>query len=312
MAQYKIAIIGECMAELSGSLFNTMQQGFGGDTMNTAIYLKQLMADDVQVSYVTVMGNDNLSDAMIEKWQDYDVDTQFVLRDERRHCGLYMIQNEDNGERHFQYWRSDAAAKFIMQHPQVLEVFNQLATYDAVFLSGISIAILSDADRSALMSQLFDLREKGVKILFDGNYRSQLWSSVEQAQLAYKAIYKLCDLALVTHDDEALLWGDANVDATINRLQLFDIAELVTKDGANGCYYTKNSETCHIGTKPIKQVVDTTAAGDSFNAGFLAGWLQTMSLVHTCQMGNQTAAQVIQQKGAIIELNTDLIGVSRG
>lgn len=309
MSGHKLAIIGECMAELSGPLFDSMQQGFGGDTMNTAIYLKQLMADNVQVSYVTVMGNDPLSDAMIEKWQGYDVDTQFVLRDSHRHCGLYMIQNEANGERHFQYWRSDAAAKFIMQHEQIAEVFKQLADYEAVFLSGISIAILSDADRADLMSQLRALKTQGVKVLFDGNYRPQLWASVEKAQQAYQAIYKLCDLALVTHDDEALLWGDANVMATISRLQLFEIEELVTKDGANGCYYSKNGETCHIATKAIKQVVDTTAAGDSFNAGFITGWLQKSSLVHTCQLGNQVAAQVIQKKGAIVELNTDLIGV---
>lgn len=309
MAQFKIAIIGECMAELSGSLFSSMQQGFGGDTMNTAIYLKQLLGDEVQASYVSAMGNDHLSAAMIKKWQDYDVDTQFVLIDPNRHCGLYMIQNEDNGERHFQYWRSNAAAKFVMQHEESAEVFAQLSEFDAVFLSGISIAILSNEDRQSLMEQLFELKEKGVKIIFDGNYRPTLWSSIEQAQLAFKAIYKISDLALVTHDDEALLWGGADVNATISRLQLFDIEEIVTKDGANGCYYTKNSETCHIGTKTIENVVDTTAAGDSFNAGFLAGWLQKLSLVQTCQMGNQTAAQVIQQKGAIVELNTDLIGV---
>lgn len=309
MAKYKVAIIGECMAELSGSLFASMEQGFGGDTMNTAIYLKQLMADEVQVSYVSVMGNDHLSKAMIDRWQQFGVDTQFVLTDAHRHCGLYMIQNDDNGERHFQYWRSDSAAKFLMQHQKASEVFEQIAIYDAVFLSGISIAILSELDRSALMAYLFELRKNGVKILFDGNYRPQLWGSVEQAQRVYKAIYKVCDLALVTHDDEALLWGDADVETTIRRLQIFDINELITKDGANGCYYTKNNETSHIGTKSIKQVVDTTAAGDSFNAGFLSGWLQSMPVVHSCQMGNQVAAQVIQEKGAIVELNAGLIGV---
>lgn len=308
MSLHKLAVIGECMAELTGSLFSSMQQGFGGDTMNTAIYLKQLLTEQVQVSYVTVMGRDHLSEAMINRWQEHEVDTQFVLRDSQRHCGLYMIQNQANGERHFQYWRADAAAKFLMQHENISQVFNQLTSYDAVFLSGISIAILSDDDRDTLMARLLFLKEKGVKIIVDGNYRPNLWSSVEQAHLAYKALYKLCDLALVTHEDEALLWDDKDVSATIKRLQLLGVEELVTKDGANGCYYTKNAETYHIGTKPIKNVVDTTAAGDSFNAGFLAGWLQEFSLVHTCQLGNQVAAQVIQQQGAIIELNKDLIG----
>jgi len=309
MAAFKLAIIGECMAELSGSLFSSMQQGFGGDTMNTAIYLKQLLNGQVQTSYVSVMGEDNLSNAMIEKWQGYGVDTQFVLRDPKRHCGLYMIQNEANGERHFQYWRSDAAAKFLLQHQDSENVFKQLACFEAIFLSGISLAILPLNDRANLMIKLKNLNQQGCKIIFDGNYRPALWQSIEHAQVAYQQMYEVCDLALVTFDDEAALWGDNSVDETISRLQPFNISELITKDGANGCFYTVNSKTNQIATSLVEQVVDTTAAGDSFNAGFLSKWLQNKSLAQACEMGNLVAGQVIQQKGAIVKLDSGILSV---
>jgi 2-dehydro-3-deoxygluconokinase len=65
MSAKSIAIIGECMVELSGQPFSAMQQNYGGDSINTAIYLKKLAAQSVNVNYVTAMGSDPLSHALI-------------------------------------------------------------------------------------------------------------------------------------------------------------------------------------------------------------------------------------------------------
>lgn len=301
MSGCKIAVVGECMIELRGQPFSSMQQNFGGDTMNTAIYLKRVAESSTVVSYVTAMGQDPLSEAIIKKWQHAGVDTQFVQLNSDKEAGLYLIQNDPSGERTFHYWRNDAAARYLMQHDAIKQVFEQLADYDVIYLSGISLAILEPEDREVLIGFLRQLKERGVKIVFDGNYRPKLWNSISQTQTLYEVMYGISDLALLTFEDEQLLWNDSSLNGCIERLQDSNIAELVVKDGANGCYYCGNKSTQHVPTTLVDNVVDTTAAGDSFNAGFLAGWLSNKDPLVCADMGNQLAGQVIQQAGAIVE-----------
>lgn len=302
-SEFKIAVIGECMAELSGKPFTPMTQNFGGDVLNTAIYLKKLMQDDVEVSFVTAMGMDPLSQALVEKWREYDINTGLVQTFEDKHVGLYLIQTDEDGERTFQYWRNDSAAKYIMQSSNTEKLFDSLKSYDAVFLSGISLAILEELNRLSLIDWLHTLKAAGVSIVFDGNYREKLWPVESEAKAAYDALYKLSDLVLVTFDDEQALWKDSDITACQQRLSKYGIPELVIKDGANGCLHIEQQLEMKVATTPVETVIDTTAAGDSFNAGFLTGWLQNQGAEPSCRLGNQLAGQVIQQKGAIVDVD---------
>ena len=58
----RVAIVGECMLELQGEAFGAMHQGFGGDTLNTAVYLARLGGGHVQVDYATGLGEDSFSE----------------------------------------------------------------------------------------------------------------------------------------------------------------------------------------------------------------------------------------------------------
>lgn len=301
--EFKLAVIGESMAEISGQPFSMMQQGMGGDTMNTAIYLKMLCQEHGVVSYVTAMGQDALSQAIVAKWHQYRLDTSKVMINNDKNVGLYYILNDASGERTFQYWRNDSAARYMMQHPEKEQIFQQLSHYDGVFLSGISLAILPPQDRKALIAELHRLRQAGVNIFFDGNYRPVLWPSVQEARASYEQLYRLSDVVLVTFDDEQMLWGDDDINACQQRLTAYDAPELIIKDGENGCLYQSPEHAFIVPTRPVNNVVDTTAAGDSFNAGFLAGWLTQQSAKRCCELGNQLAGQVIQKQGAIVDID---------
>ncbi|KFZ38569.1 hypothetical protein HR45_03860 [Shewanella mangrovi] len=288
------------MVELSGQLMGTMQQGFGGDTLNTAVYLKRVAGDMAQVSYVTAMGQDTLSQTIIARWQQAGVDCQFVLRDPSHNPGLYLIENDANGERSFHYWRSQAAARYLLQHRDIEAVLAALKGFDLIYLSGISLAILPAEDRSKLIAFLTQAKAAGVTIAFDGNYRARLWQSPAETQAVYQQLYQLCDIALLTFDDEAALWGDQHVEGAFARLASCNIDTLVLKVGGDGCYVEQAQQRQHIATQKVANVVDTTAAGDSFNAGFLAAWLAGYALNQAADWGNQLAGQVIQQTGAIV------------
>ena len=298
----KLALIGECMIELNGEPFGMMRQTYGGDTLNTATYVARVSSpQQIKVSYVSALGTDKLSQGMIEHWQADGINTDLVLRDANRSAGLYLIQLDKQGERTFLYWRNQSAARYLLQHSDYAQVLSALQKVDMIYLSGISLAILPETDRTLLIEQLRELKKSGVEIAFDSNFRPKLWDSLEQAQNCYKALLPLVDVALVTFDDEEMLWQDADEQATIARLSAFHIPKIIVKQGSLGATVCEHGKQHFVPTTPVKNVVDTTSAGDSFNAGFLAGYLQGKSLDICCQQGNQVAGIVIQHKGAIID-----------
>lgn len=297
------------MIELNGKPFGDMQQTFGGDTLNAAVYLSRSCqalgaSQPVQVQYVTAMGTDPLSNGMVARWQQEGVGTDFVLTDETRTPGLYLIQLDDQGERTFLYWRNQSAARYLLQHAEFERVAESLNQVDMVFVSGISLAILPEHDRIQLLALLSRLQAKGVEIAFDSNFRPALWpqDQMKTVQTCYQAMYQTTDLALVTFDDEQLIWGDATAHDTITRLQKQGVKNVVVKLGAEGCLVADSNtpEPYSVATTPIDNVIDTTSAGDSFNGGFLATYLSGGHIKQACMNGNTLAGTVIQHKGAII------------
>ena len=308
-----IAIIGECMIELNGKPFGLMNQTFGGDTLNTAIYLRRGCEangepDKIKVSYVSALGNDPLSAGLLTCWNKEGISTDFVLRDATRGPGVYIIQLDDHGERSFQYWREQSAARYLLQHPSFSSVAQELAHVDALFLSGISLAILPQQDRTSLLNLLVELKARGVEVIFDSNYRTSLWPRDDHQTVkeVYQVMYQLTDVALVTFNDEQSIWGDKSPQHTLQRLASFGISQCIVKLGEEGCLIQDftNQETSPtsqaIPTQPVSQVVDTTSAGDAFNGGFLSAYLDGMDLTTSCQRGNVLAGAVIQHSGAII------------
>lgn len=299
----KVALIGECMIELNGQPFTEMMQTYGGDTLNTSVYLSRT-STNVDVYYVTAMGTDALSTQIIEQWQSEGVRTSLVLRDDKRQPGLYLIQLDKLGERSFLYWREQSAAKYLLQHPKFSAVISELCRMDMVYLSGISIAILPVKNRAKLLNLLRLLSANGVLIAFDSNFRKSLWGdNIDEVKALYNALFSICNLAFVTFDDEQSLWGDANSKASLTRLKQSGVKEVVLKLGDKGClhqHFSSMESAQLIPAEQVENVVDTTSAGDSFNAGFLSTYLHGMPAREACVRGNKLAAMVIQHKGAIV------------
>ncbi|TDQ58088.1 2-keto-3-deoxygluconate kinase [Mesocricetibacter intestinalis] len=299
----KLSIIGECMIELNGEPFGEMRQSYGGDTLNTATYLARVSPPEkIEVGYISVLGTDPLSREMQKRWREEGIRTDGVLSDNARYPGLYLIQLDSRGERTFLYWRNQSAARYLLRHPDYAKACEYLSDSDMIYLSGISLAILPDQDRYLLINQLEKLAKQGVKIAFDSNYRPGLWESEQKTREIYTALYPLLSLALVTFDDEQALWRDKEVSTTMQRLNAAGVKEIVVKQGKCGAFFHDFSgQQGHITTEPVSNPVDTTSAGDAFNAGFLNGYLQNKSLSQCCRQGNRLAAEVIRHKGAIID-----------
>jgi 2-dehydro-3-deoxygluconokinase len=296
----RIAVIGECLVELNGKLFGEMRQTFGGDTLNTALYLTRVAGNGIGVSYVTAMGTDVLSKAMVQRSADEGIDTSHVLRDEARLPGLYLIELDEAGERSFVYWRGESAARFLLQHREFARVEAALPGFDLIYLSGISLAILPEPDRKRLIAILKQRAAEGTAIAFDANFRARLWSSPAIAAATFAELLPSLTLMLTSFADEETLWGDASPEAALARLHRAGVKIPVVKMGAAGALLREGDRVKTIAPLPVPRVVDTTAAGDAFNAGFIAAWLSGQDAEESARFGNQVAGTVVQYPGAII------------
>ncbi|KNC94464.1 sugar kinase [Trabulsiella odontotermitis] len=299
----KIAVIGECMIELSEKGAD-VSRGFGGDTLNTSVYIaRQVNAAALTVDYVTALGTDSFSQQMLDAWQGENVGTGLIQRMDNRLPGLYYIETDDTGERTFYYWRNEAAAKFWLESEQAAAICEELATFDYLYLSGISLAILSPASRDKLLSLLRECRANGGKVIFDNNYRPRLWASREETQQVYQQMLEFTDIAFLTLDDEDALWGAKPAEEVIARTHAAGVNEVVIKRGADSCLVSVAGEAVievPAVKLPKEKVVDTTAAGDSFSAGYLAVRLTGGDAAAAVKRGHLTASTVIQYRGAII------------
>ncbi|WP_017906986.1 sugar kinase [Pseudomonas asplenii] len=296
----RIALIGECMIELQQHADGSLRQSFGGDTLNTAVYLSRELAGRGSVDYVTALGDDSFSDAMCRIWAEEGIGLGLVQRLPGRLPGLYCIQTDERGERRFLYWRNEAAVRDCFTAATAAPVLAALPDYDVLYFSGITLAVLGELGREKLIAVLRQAREGDTRVVFDNNYRPRLWASVEQARAAYRSVLPYVDLALLTLEDEQALFGHVDAGAVFGACEAFGIAEVVIKRGAQSCLARCEGEAFEVPAQRVETVVDTTAAGDSFSAGYLASRLTGGDPQAAALAGHRLASRVIQVRGALI------------
>lgn len=291
----RVTIFGECMLELSSNTPNQFKQSFAGDVFSVATYMARL-APSLDVEMYTALGCDPFSDQLLDQLISEGVEGKYIARHPSKMPGLYIIRNDEKGEREFLYWRNDSAAKecFRLQAPK------DLPTPDVFYLSGISLAILSNEDQETLLETLQNWHSSGTTIVFDPNHRPKLWSSVERAKAQYQRVFALSKIALPGMDDLQALYGHANAQQAIDWLKQFGCDDVIVKDGGDNIHYYSGGQQGEYQVTPVSNVVDATAAGDSFAAGFLARRLTGSTTIEAIDYASRVSAQVLQHQGAII------------
>lgn len=296
----QIVVIGEAMVEMAPCEgVGIYKIGFAGDTMNTAWYLKKLLPKADRVDFMTSVGTDIVSNQMVSFLDSSGIGTSRILRHPKLSVGLYMIQL-DNGERSFNYWRGESAARTLANSTSNLS--RGLKGADIVYFSGITLAILPESDRRRLIDALRNFRTLGGKVVFDPNLRPQLWESTGIMISAVTEAAAVSNIVLPSYEDEAVWFGDANPADTAERYQRGGAETVIVKNGSGPISAWNTGELSHYEAFSVSQVVDTTAAGDSFNAGFLASHMTAAPLELSINAGARLASQVIQSRGALVSV----------
>jgi 2-dehydro-3-deoxygluconokinase len=296
-AMSKVAAIGECMIELRQSSGLELSRGYGGDTLNTAVYLARL---GVAVDYITALGDDPISEEMVAGWAAEGVGTRLVARLPGKLPGLYMIQTDEAGERRFYHWRDSSAVRSLMNLPQTAEILDALAGYDLVYLSAITLSLYDESGRRRLIAGLDSARQRSVRIAFDTNFRARGWHDLEIARRAYQDAFAVSDIVLASTEDMSVLYPGEGGDELLARMPG---GEAVMKLAEPACIVRYAARSQIVKADPVRgAVIDTTAAGDSFAAAYLAARLGGADPVAAARAGHRLAGAVVCHRGAIIPL----------
>ena len=286
----RIACIGECMVELQEQPDGQFRRAYGGDTLNTAVYLARLGA---AVDYVTALGDDAWSAEMLADWQAEGIGTGLVQRIPGALPGLYVIQTDAQGERRFLHWRDSAAARRLFDHMEAAA----LDAFDVLYLSGITLSIYDEAARAALLRAVDGARARGARVVFDTNFRPRGWPDLVRARSLYAAVFARASIVLASTDDLDMLYGAAG---TAILLQHSAGAEVVLKSPEPLSRVYAGGDPVVVRPAPVARVLDTTAAGDSFAAGYLAARLRGLGPVSAARAGHHLAGRVVGHPGALI------------
>ena len=296
----KILSIGECMAEFSpDEQLGKFNLGFAGDTFNTAWYIANNHAD-VNSAYFSKVGDDELSDQMLKFMSDNQVYTTYIKKVAGSTIGLYLISLV-NGERTFSYWRNKSAATFLGQN--VDDVGNAMKKQDMIYFSGITLAILDQNSRKNLFSCLKSARRAGKKIAFDPNLRPKLWNDKKEMCDVIMAGANLSDIILPSFEDEATWFSDADPLSTLARYQNVGAETVVVKNAGDPVSFWSQHGTGTYLVESVEKIIDSTAAGDSFNAEILVGLLREIPLADAINNAANLAKKVLMGQGALVKIS---------
>lgn len=293
----RVLCIGECMIELRHLDAQTLRLGYAGDTFNAAVYLRRTLdalGADADVAYLSGVGDDDYSAAMRAAWREHGIHDAAITVPGRA-PGLYTVRTDTTGERSFTYWRSDSAARHLFGTTDWIDRLDG----DVVYLSGITLQLMTATSRAALLRHLQRARSAHRLVVLDTNYRAAGWQSPSQAGRAMNEIIEYCDIVLATLDDEIAMHGRQDAQQAGRRITDLGPAEAVIKTGADGARLHDGRCLRHFPAVPVRRVRDTTAAGDSFAGAYLAARLAGKTPAEAAEMANGVAAKVVATPGAI-------------
>jgi 2-dehydro-3-deoxygluconokinase len=258
----------------------------GGAESNLAIGLARL---GIPSSWISVLGDDELGELILNRLRAEGVDTSAVRRISDRPTGLYL-REEVAGRLRVYYYRSGSAAATLAPHAFEASILSGAAF---LHLTGITGA-LSPECAEFLPWAAKSARDAGVRVSYDVNYRSRLWAPAA-ARAATEALLPFVDVLLVGHEEAHALWG-WETDSALEQLSKAGPAEVVLKLGADGCAAAIDGERLTSPGFPAREL-DPIGAGDAFDAGYLAATLWGWAPEKRLRTANAMGAFCVQNLG---------------
>ncbi|MDH3263312.1 MAG: sugar kinase [Paracoccaceae bacterium] len=288
--------IGECMVEFAQTGAGAYHQGFAGDTFNTAWHVRRDLGPGWRVGYFTALGTDIWSDRLLAFMAAEGIETDHIVRLPGRAPGIYVIDHLD-GERRVSYWRETSAARALADDPEALEA--AIGSANALFFSGITLAILAPDARGQLLSALDRAKARGATVAFDSKLRPGLWPDRGTLRAAIRSAARVSTIALPTLPSEAELFGEKGAEAVAERYQQDGCPEVVVRNGSEPALVVWKGGRARVAPERRPRPLDSTGAGDSFNGAYLAARVMGVKPEEAAHRAHDAAADTDQAHGAL-------------
>jgi 2-dehydro-3-deoxygluconokinase len=289
--------VGEATVELARSGDGRFALQSAGDVFNTAIHLARA---GQPTAFASALGDDPYSDAIVALAAAQGIATDLIARVPGRLPALALTDADAKGHRRHHVWREAQPTREPFELPNWSHTAQALTTAKLIYFSGITLSLYSNVGLGRFLAAVEMARGQGVMIAFDGNFRPHGWKGdLARARAVFAEALKRVDIALPAYDDEAVLWGDPSPEATVERLQAFGVNEIAVKNGPNGALVANLDRRDMVPVPEVVRPVDATAAGDGFNAGYLAARLSGRNAFDAAAAAHKLAGQVIGHPGAI-------------
>jgi 2-dehydro-3-deoxygluconokinase len=297
MLKTKICSIGECMIEITNTYNNNFQQSFAGDTLNFCSYLNK---KNFNVDYLSSVGKSEINKDFFNLLKSKKISKKLIHIHPYNETGLYLIKNDKNGEKNFYYWRDNSAAKNYLNELNYKKLEIILKKYHYIYFSGITLSIISKNKQKDFCNLIKKLKEYNVKIIFDLNIRIKRWPNKKHLNASINLFLPFIDILFSTGEDIKNWKNNDNLSFFNKLIKSNKINHAIFRKNASLNYAILNDQIYKITNKVHKMIVDSSGAGDGYNAAYISEFLTSGDVYRSLQASHLLGSKIVMKKGAII------------
>lgn len=293
-----VCSIGEAMIEISNIKNRLYNQSFAGDTLNFCNYLDK---KKLNAFFLSAIGKSEINQSLLDFVKSKNISTKYIKQINQFEVGLYLIKNKDNGEKQFFYWRDESAAKHYFNNIDFLNLYKELKNFDYIYFSGITLSIIHISKLNNFIKLLKLLKSKKIKIVFDFNIRPSRWNK-KNLNIFLDSVLKFVDICFLSGEDMNYWKNKNNIKYYEQIVRKYKLKHSIFRKNAKFTYVFLNKTRYVFKNKLLKTVVDTSGAGDGFNAAYLSNFIVNNDPVLALKAGSSLGSKIVMKKGAIVDV----------
>jgi sugar/nucleoside kinase (ribokinase family) len=290
MKDRSICVIGDAFFDIivpienitKGGAFQRNLRIFPGGTANVSVWASRL---GINSKFVGKIGSDLLGFAYKKDLVSENVIDLTIMDKDDHPTGICISLVDENGERTM---ITNRGANDFWTMEEMNSNIDGILSSSILYVTGFSLIssknfkVLSSILRRASKEDIQIWFNPGASNIIDKRFRKLI------TRYVYGLILNLDEAKQLTNED-----GD-DVKDELKKLVDFFVLTM----GEKGCIVFENNKNIFTPAYKVKEIVDTTGAGDAFAAGFLAGLLKGSDAEECSKLGHKIAAEVIQRYGA--------------
>jgi len=293
-----VCSIGEAMIEISNVKNNLYNQSFAGDTLNFCNYLDK---KKLNAFFLSAIGKSEINQSLLDFVKSKNISTKYIKQINQFEIGLYLIKNKDNGEKQFFYWRDESAAKQYFNNIDFINLYKELKNFDYIYFSGITLSIINVSKLNNFIKLLKLLKSKKIKIVFDFNIRPTRWNK-KNLNNFFDSVLKFVDICFLSGEDMSYWKNKNGIKSYEQIVRKYKIKHSIFRKNAKFTYVFLNKNKYVFKNKLLKKVVDTSGAGDGFNAAYLSNFIVNNDPILALKAGSTLGSKIVMKKGAIVDV----------